>query len=113
MAAQFPAEPTPQEQADIRQFFKLFGQLYPCEECAGHFRGMLAEYPVQSGSNLELSQWMCKLHNFVNERLGHEQFSCAKEDLQERWGDCGCFEGSSGEEDATGADGAVATASSE
>mmetsp|Transcript_22960 Transcript_22960/g.80122 ORF Transcript_22960/g.80122 Transcript_22960/m.80122 type:complete len:190 (+) Transcript_22960:6462-7031(+) len=92
LAAQFPAEPTADDQATITTFFTLFGQLYPCHECAEHFRGMLAEYPPDTRSNLHLSQWLCSLHNVVNERVGNPTFECTKEGLQERWGDCGCFD---------------------
>lgn len=76
MAAQFPAEPTAEEQASMASFFTLFGQWYPCHECAEHFRGMLSEFPPDTRSNLHLSMWLCRLHNIVNARVGHDAFEC-------------------------------------
>lgn len=104
MAAKFPQEPSAQEQADVVAFLHTLGHLYPCDECAGHFRGVLRDVPPRAGSNLELSMWLCQVHNIVNARVGHPLFTCSKEALQERWGDCGCFGSESGSQ-APGASG--------
>lgn len=101
MAAKFPKDPTQEDKDRIVQFLNLLGHLFPCSECAGHFRAMIKEHPPQVGSNLEYSMWLCKVHNIVNRRVGNPVFVCEKEALQERWGDCGCFDGS--EEGSAGA----------
>jgi len=101
LAAKFPATPTQQQRHEIEQFFGLLGQWYPCDECAEHFRAMLADHPVQSGSHVELTSWLCERHNQVNARLGKPQFPCDAASLKEKWGDCGCSEGGkAGEEGA-------------
>ena len=90
MAASFAAAPTAAQQRDAVEFFRLLGELYPCEQCAAHFRGMLAATPVRAASNRELSVWLCERHNEVNTRLAKPQFDCALSNLKERYGDCGC-----------------------
>ena len=95
LAAAFDKAPSPARQRDAAEFFRLLGELYPCEACAAHFRGMLAATPVRAGSNRELSTWLCERHNEVNARLGKAQFDCSLESLKEAYGSCGCFSNAS------------------
>eukprot|EP00948_MAST-09A_sp_MAST-9A-sp1_P000633 g633.t1 len=99
MAAAYPKNATLSDQRDMENYFNLFAKFYPCEECASHLRGELAEDPliVRPGSpNLEdnrvLSLWLCRLHNRVNRRLKKNELACDLDTLQELYGDCGCFE---------------------
>lgn len=90
MAAQYPAEPSRQQEQDMQAFIHSLGQFYPCSECAGHFREMLARSPPTTHSGPALVAWFCHRHNEVNVRLGKTPFSCEPAALKERWGDCGC-----------------------
>jgi hypothetical protein len=45
---------------------------------------MIAQNPVRHANRFELSQYICDLHNKVNQRLGKEQFECAT--VLEFWG---------------------------
>lgn len=71
----------------------IISRLYPCKECADHFKEILKwvlyqhifvvdwmiNYnapwllcrvnPVQAGSGIEFAQWMCKVHNIINRRF--------------------------------------------
>ncbi|CRL06999.1 CLUMA_CG020004, isoform A [Clunio marinus] len=91
MAATFPNEPSSQQQNDIKGFFHILSRLYPCEYCAKDFRKELKEHPPQVKSQQELSQWLCKLHNKVNVKIGKPEFDCSK--VNERWRD-GWLDGS-------------------
>lgn len=51
----------------------------------------LKQEPIQATSNHELSQWLCRLHNKVNDKLGKPIFDCSK--VNERWRD-GWLDGS-------------------
>jgi FAD-linked sulfhydryl oxidase len=92
MAATFDKAPTPERRRDVERFFSLLGDLYPCEQCAAHFRGMLAEHPIDSTNNKALSLWLCRVHNVVNARLGKTEFPCTLDALKQAYGKCGCFD---------------------
>lgn len=51
----------------------------------------LKEEPIVATSNHELSQWLCRLHNKVNVKIGKPVFDCTK--VNERWRD-GWLDGS-------------------
>ncbi|KAI1278768.1 FAD-linked sulfhydryl oxidase ALR [Halotydeus destructor] len=93
IAAYYPAKPTLDQQNDMKSFFSIFSRIYPCEECATDMREDLKAEPPQTKSRQELSQWLCRLHNKVNTKLGKSEFDCSKVD--ERWlegwkdGSCG------------------------
>uniref|UniRef100_A0A803M2Q7 Sulfhydryl oxidase n=1 Tax=Chenopodium quinoa TaxID=63459 RepID=A0A803M2Q7_CHEQI len=44
----------------------ILSRMYPCKECADHFKEVLRANPVQAGSQAEFSQWLCHVHNVVN-----------------------------------------------
>ncbi|KAJ3472363.1 hypothetical protein NLG97_g11052 [Lecanicillium saksenae] len=87
MAARFPDKPTKDERTTFETFMHLFGRLYPCGDCARHFREILAKYPPQSGSRSSAAGWLCFAHNLVNERLEKPQFDC---NTIGDFYDCGC-----------------------
>lgn len=85
MVARYPEKPTPDQRKMLVTFFNMFGFLYPCGECAEHFRELMEKYPPQTSSRDAASSWLCAAHNKVNVRLGKEIFDCSKLDY-----DCGC-----------------------
>jgi FAD-linked sulfhydryl oxidase len=105
MVARFPDEPTTSDRTALETFIHLFGRLYPCGECARHFRQLLAEYPPQTSSRNAAAGWLCFAHNVVNERLEKPIFDC--NNIGDFY-DCGCGEegkkkeGDGAEEDAEG-----------
>ena len=54
-----------------------------------HFKTVIEKYPPEVADSVSFQEWMCKVHNAVNEKLGKEIFDCAKVD--ERWGGVECF----------------------
>ncbi|KAM0259622.1 hypothetical protein ACHAQJ_003201 [Trichoderma viride] len=87
MVARFPEEPSPEERKTLETFVYLFSRLYPCGDCAKHFRGLLAKYPPQTSSRNAAAGWLCFVHNKVNERLKKPDFDC--NDIGDFY-DCGC-----------------------
>ena len=83
MAAYYPEKPTPDQQKDVKTFIETFSRLYPCEHCAQDFQRDIALEPPQTQSQQSLSQWFCRIHNKVNQKLGKKLFDCKKVD--ERW----------------------------
>ncbi|XP_019872173.2 FAD-linked sulfhydryl oxidase ALR [Aethina tumida] len=93
MAARYPEKPSEKQQDDMRTFFKVFSQFYPCDHCAEDFRKDLKSDPPRTESQEALSQWLCKMHNKVNVKTGKDVFDCSK--INERWRD-GWLDGSCG-----------------
>ncbi|XP_065090478.1 FAD-linked sulfhydryl oxidase ALR [Ochlerotatus camptorhynchus] len=85
IAAYFPDNPTTEEQSNVRLFFNAFSKVYPCEYCAKDFQQELKESPPEIKSQYTLSQWLCRMHNKVNVKLGKPEFDCSK--VNERWRD--------------------------
>ncbi|OAA37883.1 ERV2 protein-like protein [Metarhizium rileyi] len=87
MVSRFPEKPTDNDRKTLESFFQLFGRLYPCGDCARHFRAMLEKYPPQTSSRNAAAGWLCATHNIVNKRLNKTQFDCTK--IGDFY-DCGC-----------------------
>lgn len=92
MAAIYKEEPTQKEQLQLDRFIHDWGDLYPCDECANHFRAMLEAFPPDVRTREAFMLWLCEAHNRVNVRLGYREFQCSVESLEARWGGCGCKE---------------------
>lgn len=88
LAAQYPERPTRQQKKDVKELMAILSRMYPCKECADHFKEVLRAYPVQTGSQHEFSQWLCQVHNVVNRSLGKPIFPCERVDG--RWGKLDC-----------------------
>ncbi|XP_051147209.1 FAD-linked sulfhydryl oxidase ERV1 [Andrographis paniculata] len=88
LAAQYPDKPTRRQKNDVKQLMEILSRMYPCKECADHFKEVLSTNPVQAGSQHEFSQWMCHVHNVVNRSLGKVNFPCERVDA--RWGKLDC-----------------------
>uniref|UniRef100_A0A453IQ46 Sulfhydryl oxidase n=1 Tax=Aegilops tauschii subsp. strangulata TaxID=200361 RepID=A0A453IQ46_AEGTS len=84
----FPDEPTRQQKRDAKELMALLSRIYPCKECAEHFKEVLKANPVQAGSQAEFSQWLCYVHNVVNRSLGKTIFPCQR--VNARWGKLDC-----------------------
>ncbi|KAM7263565.1 hypothetical protein ACFE04_001248 [Oxalis oulophora] len=88
LAAQYPDKPTRQQKKDVKELMAILSRMYPCKDCADHFKDVLRANPVQAGSHSEFSQWMCHVHNVVNRSLGKVIFPCERVDA--RWGKLEC-----------------------
>ncbi|KAL3621087.1 Flavin-linked sulfhydryl oxidase of the mitochondrial IMS [Castilleja foliolosa] len=88
LAAQYPDKPTRQQKKDVKELMAILSRMYPCKECADHFKEVLRANPVEAGSHHEFSQWLCHTHNVVNRSLGKVVFPCERVDA--RWGKLEC-----------------------
>ncbi|OAA54502.1 FAD dependent sulfhydryl oxidase [Niveomyces insectorum RCEF 264] len=83
IAAQYPTQPTPGQQADVRGFMSILSRLYPCWMCAEDFQAFLQRSPVRTASRDDFGRWLCAAHNEVNQKLGKPLFDCNL--WEERW----------------------------
>ena len=66
----------------------ILTRIYPCRECAEHFREVVRQRPPAVGSHADLELWTCEVHNVVNRRLGKPTFNCRL--VASRWGGVDC-----------------------
>lgn len=94
IAAHSPDHPTDKQKNHYKDFFESFPHAYPCRPCAKNFQVLVKENPPNVNSRAELSIWLCKMHNIVNEMLGKNQFLCSIKLLDSRWrkGPGSCYE---------------------
>ncbi|KAL2049147.1 hypothetical protein ABVK25_010576 [Lepraria finkii] len=85
--AKFPDKPTQDEQTALFSYIHLFARLYPCGECAGHFRQILNKFPPQVSTRSNAAAWACHVHNEVNKSLNKGLFDCSN--IGDFY-DCGC-----------------------
>jgi len=64
--------PTPSEMEHARQFYESLQSLLPCPGCAAHYKTLLQAHPVERAvaSRMMLIEWVNRIHNEVNRRLG-------------------------------------------
>ncbi|KAK5132269.1 hypothetical protein LTR08_009257 [Meristemomyces frigidus] len=87
--ARYPEAPDEDERTALQSYLHLFVRLYPCGECAEHFRVIVDKFPPQVSSRSAAAVWGCHVHNEVNKSLNKEVFDCAT--IGEFY-DCGCAE---------------------
>lgn len=85
VAAYYPEEPSALERFAAYAFFGGLVALYPCSHCREGYAADFEADPPRTDSREELSLWVCRQHNLVNERLGKSRFTCTMEHLDERW----------------------------
>lgn len=51
LAAQFPDNPTRQQKKDVKELMAILSRMYPCKECADHFKEVL-RYNIPTPSNI-------------------------------------------------------------
>jgi len=83
MAAYYPEEPSGPQRSLMRSMMEGLAEFYPCHYCAAHLQQQIQESPPEVTSGSQLSQWLCRIHNEVNEMLGKPVFDCAR--AMERW----------------------------
>ena len=75
----------PTQQTELSSFIDLFSKFYPCDICAADMKKDIKEEPPNVETGSAFAQWLCRLHNKTNIKLGKPAFDCNK--VFERWRD--------------------------
>lgn len=92
-AAYYPDQPSEQHKQNASALFNSLPSLYPCSYCADELGKELKRVgPPDVSNGYTLSNWLCNIHNEVNERLGKKQFDCSNvfKRWKEGWDDGRC-----------------------
>lgn len=71
------------QQTELTSFINLFSKLYPCDICASDMRKDIKDEKPKVQTGYDFAQWLCRLHNKTNTKLGKPVFDCNK--VFERW----------------------------
>jgi FAD-linked sulfhydryl oxidase len=83
-AAYYPEKPSEAHKKNAMGLFGSLPSLYPCRHCADELqKEMKIIGPPDVSGRLQLSNWLCRIHNEVNSRLGKREFDCSK--VLQRW----------------------------
>ena len=85
VAAAYPERPSRAQRRAAAALVDSLAALYPCAECADHFREHVKHRPVDASSGAGLRTWACEVHNDVNDALAKPRHPCAPPALARRW----------------------------
>ncbi|KAK0404193.1 hypothetical protein QR680_017333 [Steinernema hermaphroditum] len=85
MSVAYPDKPSPQDAKVMNDFLQNLSKTYPCSYCAADLRKDLQLNPPDLRDKKSFAQWMCEMHNRVNDKLGKDLFDCSR--VFERWVD--------------------------
>lgn len=83
MAANYPNNPSKEQEIKVKNLIEALADFYPCSPCAKDFRESIKEHPPRTKNREDLSQWFCEQHNIVNEKVGKPKFDCKY--VLQRW----------------------------
>ncbi|ACH46809.1 putative thiol oxidoreductase [Feldmannia species virus] len=66
----FPTTPSVEEVNDYTIFFETVGSVLPCRLCRASYNEFIGRLPVEAANRDQLTRWLWKIHNMVNEKLG-------------------------------------------
>lgn len=82
----FPDSPTHDDVSRFSKFFYSAAEVLPCATCRMHFVSLLRDDPPEKHmtSRNDFTQWLVKVHNQVNKRLGkpHVSFGTVQDEYE-------------------------------
>ena len=92
IAAKYPHDAKPHVQEKMRTFLDLFVAFYPCDFCSAHMQREIKQRtelnrgkPSPLRGKLPLSEYVCQLHNSVNEMNNKPVYDCTPDSVLRRW----------------------------
>ena len=78
MANTFPENPSEQDKNKMKKFMYGLARSYPCKICGSHLIKMLDKKGIKMNSRKEFGDYICNIHNIVNNVLNKTEFDCEK-----------------------------------
>ncbi|XP_053372833.1 uncharacterized protein LOC128546385 [Mercenaria mercenaria] len=75
LAANFPDNPSPQQQANMMDMMRIFAEFYPHPNY--YYRRSMMDNQADTTNRESFSHWMCMIHNNVNQQMGKPEFDCS------------------------------------
>jgi FAD-linked sulfhydryl oxidase len=86
-AAYYPQTPTEEQQKEMRFFISKSAKYFLLNnEWKIYWKDRIKAHPPKVSNDKDLAKWVCEEHNYLNEALGRDLFSCRQENLKNRWG---------------------------
>ena len=70
----FPSRPTRHAKDMAFELFDSLKYVLPCRFCRESYKQFLGKDPIQYTSREKLSQWLYRIHNYVNNKLRHQGY---------------------------------------
>nr|GMD92651.1 FAD-linked sulfhydryl oxidase ERV1 [Ipomoea batatas] len=58
LAAQYPEKPTRQQKKDVKELMAILSRMYPCKDCADHFKEVLRYLLIHPSPQSPHFQWI-------------------------------------------------------
>ncbi len=69
--------------ADEAAWLHRFAKSIPCRRCRGHWKALCRQHPPELASRDLYFRWTVRMHNAINDRVGHPRFPWAE--ACQRW----------------------------
>lgn len=76
LAANYPDHPSRTDKVQFKQTFSRLIEWFPFDECRNDAKRWIKQNPPRVNSRKELFDYVCELHNHVNQKLGKQVYSC-------------------------------------
>ncbi len=76
MAAQYPSKPTEIDRRKMRNFLNYLISNFVCIDCVNHAAAYIKNNRIDFSSRNSLSEYFCRMHNDVNQKLGKPIVDC-------------------------------------
>lgn len=77
-SARYPHAPTDTDKKNAYEFFRLLGEMHPCNMCRSHYKVMFDKTPPDLNNRFSLFKWFFDRHNEVNVRLHKKAYPLEK-----------------------------------
>lgn len=71
----YPKNPTNEMQENAKSFYESMYDIVKCEKCKKSIQDYIENNPIHNNNKNDLINWVLEFHNFVNKKLGKEEWT--------------------------------------